>query len=438
MNDALLAPVPAAANVLANWPEVLKLVTSRSTDIRIADQEIARAEALRRQALSQALPNVTGRASVEHNFLRSDQTQTNVVRDFDTFHAIKDANGSYVTEKTTIEVPKTVASIGVTVAQPILAVQVWSSIKTASFGIDAARYQADDRRRVILAAVADAIVSVVTTERVSEINRVGLKSALERLELTQRRFRLGSGTRLDVVRAEQDVTLARSQLVSGDASVLQAREALGAALGSSQAYGVQPSISINEIEQTMRGTCSPGTPDQRADVLAARTQVQIAERKITDTRYGYLPTAQVSSTLSYSSEAIGGDHVSWSIQGVLSIPIWDGGEREAEIKLAKVNADQSKERLEAATRSAELDVTQSMRAVAVAEQARALSEQARDLARETAKLSQIAFEVGSGTSFDLVDSGRRQREAELDLAVREFELIKAKLSALLATASCKY
>ena len=82
-------------------------------------------------------------------------------------------------------------------------------------------------------------------------------------------------------------------------------------------------------------------------------------------------------------------------------------------------------------------MTQAVRGVAVAEQSRAVAEQSRDLARETARLTQVAFEAGTATSFDLVESGRRQREAELDLAVREFEAVKAKITALLASASCR-
>lgn len=423
MNDPLLTPVPPAANVINDWRKVLTLIASRSADVRIADLEITRAEGLRRQALGRALPAADATASVAQSIIPSEQKTLDA------------STGAIKTETST-----PTARVQLTISQPVLAPQLWHGIKTASLGIDSARYSADDRRRVVLAVVASAIVAVVTAERVAEINRVGLKSALERLELTERRARLGTGTKLDVVRAQQDATLARGQIVQGDAGLLQARESLGLSLGSSEAYGVQPSISINEIEQTMKATCTPGRADQRSDVLAAQVDREIAERRITEAKLGFLPTAQVSTTLAYSSEASGlnDNHGSWSIQGVLSIPIWDGGSRYGEIKSAKAGAEESKLRHEATLRSAEIDVTQAMRGVVVAEQARALSEQTRDLARETARLSQVAFEAGTGTSFDLVESGRRQREAELDLAVREFELIKAKLSALLATANCTY
>jgi multidrug efflux system outer membrane protein len=420
VNDPLLTPVPPATNVVTDFRQVLTLITTRSPDVLIADQEILRAEGLARQALGRALTQINGTAAVEQSIIPGEITRVT-------------AAGI----ETTAAVPVVRASI--TASQPILAPRAWYGIKTAKVSVEAARYSADDRRRTILATVASSILAVVTAERVSEINRVGLRSALERLELTQRRARLGTGTRLDVVRAEQDATLARQQLITGDASLLQTREALGIVLGSSSAYSVPPTISINDIEQAMKSTCSKGKPDERPDVLAAKTQVRVAERSVTDAKLGFLPTADVSTTISYTSQSFADNrHVSWSIQAVLSVPIWNGGIRYGEIRSAEATVEQQKARLDATRRTAELDVTQSTRTVSIAEQARANSERNRDLARETARLTQIAFEAGTGTSFELVEAGRRQREAELDLTVREFELVRAKLAALLATASCKY
>jgi hypothetical protein len=72
----------------------------------------------------------------------------------------------------------------------------------------------------------------------------------------------------------------------------------------------------------------------------------------------------------------------------------------------------------------------------VAEANFAVSRQARDIAEESARLSRIAFVHGTGTSFDLVESARRQRLAEIDVTIREFEVVRAKVSALLALSNC--
>jgi outer membrane protein TolC len=426
--DPLLAPVPQSKNMLTDWKHILTLINSRSTDIRIADLEIERSRGIARQALGRALPTITANGILEHERSRGSGSQLGP--------GLPTSSGAG---------SSSLASASLTASQPTLALRTWHAIGTANLAVTASKYDADDRRRLVLAAISDAILSVVTAERVSEINRVGLRSSLERLELTQRRARLGTGTKLDIVRAEQDATLARSQLIAGDQSLLQAREALGLALGSSEAFGVPPTISINEVETSLKGLCAPGKADQRADVMAASTGVEIAERQVKEAKLGFAPVAEVSTSLeAFAQNRVAGDfdttskQIAWSIRGVLTIPIWDGGSRYGEIRSAKAVAEQQKARLDATRRGAEIEVVQTLRTLAAAEQARGLAEKARDLARETSRLSQIAFEAGTATSFELVEAGRSERQAELDLAVREFELIRAKLAALLATASCKY
>ncbi|WP_437728672.1 TolC family protein [Sorangium sp. So ce861] len=423
VNDPALAPVPPAARTLASWNEARAIIEQRSVDLVVAVQEVARAEGSARRALAQALPNL-------------------------------DASGelSRLLAPGGADAP-TRAGASITLRQPILAPRAWYGIGTADLAVEVAKLSLEDRRRFTLVAVADAVVSIVTTERLSEVNRVGLRSALELLELTRRRERLGTGTKLDVVRAEQDVALARATLVSGDESLRRAREALGAALGLKGEVGVPQDFSLNGIAAELGSQCTQTRTDQRADVRAARAELELAERGLTDAKLAFAPYAEVSSTLGAqtyfggtAADGVGGlgdagevtrSGWSWSIRAVLTVPIWDGGARYGDLRINRAAVEQQRARLGAVERSAELESTQAVRSVEVAEQARGVAEQSRDLARETARLTQVAFEAGTVTSFDLVESSRRQRQAEIDLAVREFEVVKAKISALLASASCK-
>ena len=50
--------------------------------------------------------------------------------------------------------------------------------------------------------------------------------------------------------------------------------------------------------------------------------------------------------------------------------------------------------------------------------------------------SRIAFVHGTGTSFDLVESAQRQREGEIDVTIKEFEVVRARIAALLALSNC--
>lgn len=422
LDDPMLDDVPDAPKTLTSWRQALALSSAEDADYSISLFEIERARGDERRALAGTLPTLTGTGNVTLHIIRSEITSL----DFDT--------GT----PTTITVPSSpTASASLSLRQPLIAPRVWYGIGTAEKVTEAAEASAEDTQRRLVGRVASAIVAVVTAERIAETNRVGLRAALERLALQKRRLELGSGTTLDVVRFEQDVVAARATLIQGDEDLRRSREALGLALGSVEPYGVSREISINEIEATIGKICKSDSLDSRADIRALTIQREIAERSVTDADLLYSPTADLSSTFTYSSEdLIGNKNYSWNIQGLLTIPIWDGGARYGIHRSAVATVRQQEERLDAAKRSARVEVTQAQRAVTVAKNALTVAQRARDLAAETDRLAQRAFEAGAVTSFDLVDASRRLREAELSLAVRELELVRAKIASVLATASC--
>lgn len=416
VNDPLLTPVPPPPHVLASWREALNIISARSADLAVATQEVQRAEGLQRQALAAALPSLNATGTLTQQLLFSPAPP------FDKF------------------LNRTAVQGQLTASLPILAPRAWYNIKTVEMSANSTKMSMEDKRRTVLGGVANAIVGVYTAERVAEINRVGLRSSLERLDLTRRKFRLGDGTQLDVLRAEQDAATARSTLVAGDESLRQSREALGLSLGSKEAYGVSPSIALNEIEQAVQNVCAPAPLDQRPDIQQAKNDLEIAKRGITDAWLAFSPTATLSSTLSVANQIsnITNNNTTWFIQALINIPLWEGGARYGGLKIARAQAEEAKIKLEVAMRGATYDVAQALRSVSVAEQSRQVSEQSRDLAREAARLAQRSYEVGTGTSFDLIDTGQKQRAAELDLAVKEFQVIKARITALLAASNCKY
>lgn len=416
VNDPLLTAVPPPAKVLATWRDALTIINSRSADLAIAVQEVTRSEGLARQALANALPSLNATGTLTHQILFSPAPQ------FAAFFTNPAIQGS------------------LTLTVPVIAPAAWYNARSSYMSVNSSKLSVEDKRRTVLAGVANAIVAVFTAERVAEINRVSLRSSLERLDLTRRKFRLGDGTQLDVLRAEQDASTTRSTLVSGDESLRQSREALGLALGFHEAYGVPNTISLNEIEGAVQSVCAPGPLDQRPDLQQQRNDLEVAKRGITSAWLLFSPTAQLSTTLAVANQTsnITQGPATWSLQALISIPLWEGGARYGTLKIAHANAEEAKIRLDASIRAATFEVAQAIRGVTVAEQSRAVSEQSRDLAREAARLAQRAYEVGTGTSFDLVDTAQKQRAAELDLAVKEFQLIKARIAALLAASSCKY
>jgi outer membrane protein TolC len=226
-------------------------------------------------------------------------------------------------------------------------------------------------------------------------------------------------------------------VVQADETVRRAREALGMALGFPDAWGVAPHIKVDGLAADAKSVCSPVTdPELRSDVRAAKLNVEVSERGAESVKLGLAPTLDVVSDFSYTTDPRSPRPVLWSIGAVLTVPIYDGGRLGAERDLNVATATVARQQLTDATRRARLEAVQAQRAVSVAESNFAVSRQARDIAGESARLARIAFVHGTGTSFDLVDSARTQRLSEIDVTIKEFEVVRARIAALLALSNC--
>jgi outer membrane protein TolC len=424
----MLQPVPRPSTEIATWEDALRHVRARSTDLRIAAQEIVRAEGQSRVAIAGALTAINGTGAYTHNII------TNEVPTL-----VRGPAGTPVPKVINTPFPDYLTG-SLSLIQPVFAPRAWYAIGTAGRNEDIAHLSLEDTKRVIALSVANAIVGVVTAERVAELNRVGLRNALTRLELTTRKTALGSGTGIDVIRARQDVETARATLVAGDESLRQAREALGLALGLPEQVGVPPNVDLNGLEANTRSTCRQATSiDERADIAVLHERVEVAHRLVNDVKYQFSPTVDVRSGLATTTVDTGSSpNTTWNVQAVLTVPIWDGGIKYGNLRDTKAQEQIALEKLEAAKRQATIQVTQAHRGVTVAEDRRRVAIQTRDLAAENDRLTRAAYLEGRGTSLELVVAAQALREAEIQLALRDFDLVKARILAILALAVCPW
>lgn len=428
VDDPMLTPVPRARIEIATWEDALKHVRVRSTDLRLAVEDVSRAEAQQRVALASALPTINGTGALTHNLITNESAQ---------FAGIGPSGP--ITRPVRTPFPDYFTG-SVVLTQPVLALRAWYAIGTADVTAEAARLSLEDAKRLIALGVANAIVGVVTAERIAELNRLGLRNALERLDLTQRKTTLGGATGLDVVRARQDVETARTTLVDGDETLRQARESLGTAIGIPEQVGVPPNVDISGLEASARASCRPApSVDERPDVAALRTRATVAHRGVNDVKYQFAPTVNFQSTVATTTVNTGAaPNTTWNVQAVLTVPIWDGGARYGNLHDQQAQELQAIQKLEAQRRKAIIEITQARRGVTVAEDRRRVASAARELASQVDRLTQVSYREGRGTSLELVTAAQALRQAEIQLALRDFELVKARVLAVLSLASCPW
>ena len=378
-----------------------------------------RAEAQKRIALAAVLPILDGQGSYTHQFYTTAFTIPG-------FPAI-------------VSPPPNLWTVGASLNWAAIDPRGIYRVGTASENIDVTKLSFSDQRRLIAMAVVQAMLATLAAERVAEVNRVSLRSSLERLALTQARLEYGQGTALDVDRGLVDAEAARRLIIAGDEALLQSREALGAALGSPLAISPPGGLDLDQFEAAVARTCHLNDEiDRRPDVAAARGQVDIAERRVHEAELLFSPTLSVGSQFADNNVAVLGPTKTWNVQGILTVPLYDGGARYGALRDARAAAEQARQNLVATRLNAIVGSAQAQRLVGVRQAAREVSRRQVDLDQRIDARTRDGYANGFGNSLDLVTSAQNLRQAQIDLAVLEYQVAEARADAVLTNAECLY
>ncbi len=421
--ELMVAPPPPV--VLATWDEALGRLRGRSVELLLALGQLELAQAQARLALSPLLPSVSGSATLQERLGGST--------------LLLEGGGQVPVDEDPDEPRPTspLVTLRATATQSVLDVPAWYRLAAARARARAAEASAQDTWRLALRELSRSLVALVAAERAVEINRAAYALAQERHRLAQESEQLGVGRKLDTLRTTRDLEITRAELLSSVESLRRAREGLGLALGAGGAVGLAPSFHMEGLRDSLAALCKPLWGAPRSDLLAARAQVQAAESTVGGARTEYAPTLGVQSSLTAITVTPGTARVNtWNIAAVLGLTFWDGGVREATVRAERANLTLAEQRLESVLRALELELAQARRGVALAEALRQAAHRSRAAAALTDSLTQEAFREGVGTSLELVQSAVELREAERTLALRELDLVQARVEALMVEATC--
>lgn len=382
----------------------LALARSRSMSVAVADAEIARTEALVKQARAAAFPTLTGNG------------------------VYTQLDGDRVIGERVVQGASSL-SLNLNVTVPIVAASRWGAWRRAEDAATVATFQRRAEERFVVLAAGRAYLAVLLQKKAIVVAERARDVAKEHFAFAEARERGGTGTRLDVVRAAQEVEATEAQLAQSRLSLVRAEEALGASLGLDRPVDAteEPALEVRASELA-----------ERPDLRAQARDVEAKERATHDAFRDYVPTLSGSFQPFYQNPpTISLPETGWQAQLVLAVPLFDGGLRYGQHAERKAVLAQARARYEDALRRARSEIRVAEAAI---EEASKIVERARasvTLAREAASLAQLAYTRGATSHLELVDADRRARDAESQLALAEDAVRQARLEWLLATGALK-
>ncbi len=394
---ASLFPVAASAEgrESVSFAKALALARTRNVNVALAEADVARAEALVRQARAASFPTLTGNGT--YTRLDGDRLVAGrIVQGADSL------------------------GLNLNVTVPLVAASRWGAWKRAEDAADVVGAQKRAQERDVVVAAGRAYLAVLLQKKALTVAERGRDVAKQHLGFAEAREKGGVGTRLDVVRASQEVEATEGQLAQSRLALVRSEEALGTTLGVDHPVDAaeEPALEVARAEDLR----------DRPDLRAQARDVQAKERASRDAIRDYIPTLTGSFQPFYQNPAtITLPETGWQAQLALSVPFFDGGLRYGQDRERKAALAQARARYDDALRRARSEVRVAETAI---EEASKVVERARtsaSLAREAAGLAQVAYTQGASTNLELLDADRRARDAESQLALSEDAVRQARL-----------
>jgi outer membrane protein TolC len=126
------------------------------------------------------------------------------------------------------------------------------------------------------------------------------------------------------------------------------------------------------------------------------------------------------------------------VGAALNLPIYDGGARYGALRDSNAALVQARQALVETRLTAVVASAQARRNVGVLEHTRDVAREERDLAARIDARTRDGYAHGLGTSLDLVISAQALRQAEINLAILQFQVDDARANAVLVDAECVY
>ncbi len=283
----------------------------------------------------------------------------------------------------------------------------------------------------IVAQVARAYISKRLAFEQKQVAEDTLLNNQASYDLIAQQLKAGIASELDLKQAETQVHAAKVQIAILERQYNQAQNALH------ELIGAKPNLLAKALplrEQNLDQNLSPGLPSEvllnRPDIIAAEHSLQASNANIGAARAAFFPritlTTAIGSESSDLSDLFSSGFKTWSFVPNLTLPIFDYGNRRANLDLAHVRKNIAVVNYEKSIQTAFREVADALVAKKpLVEQIQAQSD-LLSAEEERLRLATLRYDSGIASYLDVLDAQRTLFSARQNMlsAYRE-QLINA-------------
>ncbi|MDO5667172.1 MAG: efflux transporter outer membrane subunit [Alcaligenaceae bacterium] len=281
----------------------------------------------------------------------------------------------------------------------------------------------------LIAEVARVYLSLQTLDEQIDIAQKSIASRQESYRIFKRRYEVGASSLLELTQVETLLMQARvllSQLQQQRGDLLNAFRVLVAKPSDFNAPGMITKASYPKggAVDTAFSPIAVGLPSevllQRPDIVAAEHRLRASRANIAAARAAYFPrialTAGAGTASAQLKGLFDGGSGTWLFAPVISLAIFDGGARAANLQASEIRSQMAVVEYEKAIQQAFKEVSDALNHRLRLQEQVHLGQRVVQIQQERARLAQLRYDSGAVSYLDVLDAQRDLLTARQQLA----------------------
>ena len=334
--------------------------------------------------------------------------------------------------------PSTMTSAGASLSYEVdLFGRLSRARDAASLDAQAREALLQSTRLLVQAEVAQTYLALRAADAERALVRETVAAYQDTLRLTRRRHEAGDIAELDVVRAESEVAATESQALALDRQRAQLEHALAVLVGEAAS-----SFTLEVQEwRTALPQIPAGVPAsvlaRRPDVSAAQSSLLAAQARVGVARAAWFPNISLTADGGFASPELGDlfkwSARAWGVGALLSLPLFDGGRREAGVQGAQARLDEALAGYRGQVLVAFKEVEDQLASLRLLQEQAQAQTRAVTAASRATILSDSRYRHGLDSQLELLDARRSElgnRRQALQVRASQYQATVALIRAL--------
>ena len=279
-----------------------------------------------------------------------------------------------------------------------------ASVDVQALDADASRADLENTTSQIVLGVKQAYYGVLQAKQSQEANAEELVQYQQHLDQARRFYEVGIKPKIDVTKAEVDLSQARLNLLKAQNGLRIAKITLNNAIGLPDApgYEVQSITSYQDYAIELETALMRGY-EARPDLASASAKREAAQRSIDLAQTGYYPVLSGNAGYGWTGQDFPLDK-QWIVGANLNFPLFSGFLTKSQVEEARANLEVARANEEYIRQGIRFDVEQAYFNLKDAREAIVLAEVSVAQAKENRELAQGRYTAGVGNSIEVTDA----------------------------------